>query len=641
MKIDKIEIAGFGKLNNFTFDFDSGLNLIVGENESGKSTVCDFLLSMLYDMPNDLKRASFSENIRQKYKPWKNESFGGRMFFTDDNGKQYILEKSFGKTSRSDRSKLMDAESWEECGSGENIGERFLGLSREGFLKTLYIKATDIGSMQGGGEEVLAKLSNMETSGDEDISYINIKNALEKEMFSLLSKTGRGGKIAALKEEEIRLSLELSKMEHQSFSLEKDRERMAELKEKVGGLEKEISLYEEKQETAIRHEQFVAQKKSGETKNIIKKRLEAETERLKELYKNKEQYNDKHNNTELMWVLSKKESEREKITDHMSMGMSVFAAILSFVVMLVLGFFAKQVILLAAFGAAISAVIIIGSLIFNKKNKEKREALDTEISEIKKQIDEKEKLSEIEKLIKETEKTVDELNNSLSALGDDQNTLFTKEEMEYSGEASSGIIAKIRAFKEKQKLLNDEYYNLSVSIAKQSGDGKTVSDISSELSAIKDEIKVCEKELFAYQKASEWLEKAFDEIKQNYSPALNKRIEEIFKNLTNGKYDGVRLGENLSVNYKNEHGEIVQSGHLSSGAFDLLYISLRFAAMGLLCEKIPPVILDDAFIQQDDARLKLIVDYINENEKFSQVIAFTCHKKTAELFKNVKTIEIS
>ena len=34
MQINKIEINGFGKLINKTFEFTSGLNLIVDDNES-------------------------------------------------------------------------------------------------------------------------------------------------------------------------------------------------------------------------------------------------------------------------------------------------------------------------------------------------------------------------------------------------------------------------------------------------------------------------------------------------------------------------------------------------------------------------------------------------------------------------------
>lgn len=39
MKIEKLEIRNFGKMQNRTLEFSDGIQLISGENESGKSTV--------------------------------------------------------------------------------------------------------------------------------------------------------------------------------------------------------------------------------------------------------------------------------------------------------------------------------------------------------------------------------------------------------------------------------------------------------------------------------------------------------------------------------------------------------------------------------------------------------------------------
>ena len=38
MKIEKLEIRNFGKMQNRTLEFSDGIQLISGENESGKST---------------------------------------------------------------------------------------------------------------------------------------------------------------------------------------------------------------------------------------------------------------------------------------------------------------------------------------------------------------------------------------------------------------------------------------------------------------------------------------------------------------------------------------------------------------------------------------------------------------------------
>ena len=43
MIIKKIQINGFGNLENKTIEFNNGLNLLYGENESGKSTIINFI----------------------------------------------------------------------------------------------------------------------------------------------------------------------------------------------------------------------------------------------------------------------------------------------------------------------------------------------------------------------------------------------------------------------------------------------------------------------------------------------------------------------------------------------------------------------------------------------------------------------
>ena len=48
MIIKSLEIISFGKFKNKTIDFDDGLNVICGDNESGKSTIMSFIYAMLY-----------------------------------------------------------------------------------------------------------------------------------------------------------------------------------------------------------------------------------------------------------------------------------------------------------------------------------------------------------------------------------------------------------------------------------------------------------------------------------------------------------------------------------------------------------------------------------------------------------------
>ena len=48
MRIITAHIYGYGKLVNRTFNFREGMNLILGYNETGKSTLMSFIKAMLY-----------------------------------------------------------------------------------------------------------------------------------------------------------------------------------------------------------------------------------------------------------------------------------------------------------------------------------------------------------------------------------------------------------------------------------------------------------------------------------------------------------------------------------------------------------------------------------------------------------------
>ena len=80
MKLISCYISSFGKLKDFSYSFDSGLNTINQENGWGKSTFATFIKCMFYGI-NSGKR-SISENERIKFKPWNStERFGGNIVF--------------------------------------------------------------------------------------------------------------------------------------------------------------------------------------------------------------------------------------------------------------------------------------------------------------------------------------------------------------------------------------------------------------------------------------------------------------------------------------------------------------------------------------------------------------------------------
>ena len=93
MRLSKIEIIHFGKLSNVSFELDKNLNLFLGNNEAGKSTIVAFIKQILFGFHLKSKKSKFFED----YFPLDHVSpMGGKLFFEDEKNK-YILERLYTK----------------------------------------------------------------------------------------------------------------------------------------------------------------------------------------------------------------------------------------------------------------------------------------------------------------------------------------------------------------------------------------------------------------------------------------------------------------------------------------------------------------------------------------------------------------
>ena len=58
MKIKELRLKNFGKFTNKEIHFLDGMNVIYGENESGKSTLYTFIRAMLFGLERGRGRAA-------------------------------------------------------------------------------------------------------------------------------------------------------------------------------------------------------------------------------------------------------------------------------------------------------------------------------------------------------------------------------------------------------------------------------------------------------------------------------------------------------------------------------------------------------------------------------------------------------
>ena len=61
MKINNIQINGFGTLKDKNLKLEDGINLIYGNNETGKSTLANFIKAIFYGVNRNKNGNAFSE----------------------------------------------------------------------------------------------------------------------------------------------------------------------------------------------------------------------------------------------------------------------------------------------------------------------------------------------------------------------------------------------------------------------------------------------------------------------------------------------------------------------------------------------------------------------------------------------------
>ncbi|WP_165274675.1 AAA family ATPase [Thermotoga sp. Ku-13t] len=79
MQIRRLYIKGFGKLKSFKLELKPGLNVVYGPNESGKTTLYNFIRSCI---------CGLSEKELEKYRPWDGSELNGEIVLLLHEGKE-------------------------------------------------------------------------------------------------------------------------------------------------------------------------------------------------------------------------------------------------------------------------------------------------------------------------------------------------------------------------------------------------------------------------------------------------------------------------------------------------------------------------------------------------------------------------
>ena len=274
MKLLKCHIENFGKLSDYNYTFENGLNTIKEENGFGKTTFAAFIKAMFYGM--EVKRNSKVLIDRKKYMPWQGGAFGGGIEF-EINNKKYKIERFFGKKEAEDTFKLYDLSTNLECKDyTENIGEEIFKLNKEAYERSTFVSGQNIETSMN--DSLNAKLGNiLENENDVNTSEQAIE-ILDKAIKNY-KKTGDRGEInqKILEKTTLEKKLEQSKINEKILQDRKDKYNSlkVQLKEKEQELENINVLLSKKAQEETKNAKFenykILENNLNESKNKFNK----------------------------------------------------------------------------------------------------------------------------------------------------------------------------------------------------------------------------------------------------------------------------------------------------------------------------------------------------------------------------------
>ncbi len=200
---------------------------------------------------------------------------------------------------------------------------------------------------------------------------------------------------------------------------------------------------------------------------------------------------------------------------------------------------------------------------------------------------------------------------------------------------------KVALLEEKERI-NKEFIETTKSeekiVEKISSLERSVRSIQSfeeEIELLKAEKAEDDRRIKVLNLLEEKINATIDTVQRTVMPEVNTVIGDIVKNVTDNRYDDVKVSGDLEVYVTDkENNKIVEIDSLSAGTIDLLYVGLRIGMAGLFNNNKPvPIFFDDTFAQIDDKRLKNLLQYLASLDR--QIFIFTCHMREDEILNEL------
>lgn len=633
MKINKIKINSYGKLKEKEIQLHDGINIVYGENESGKSTLLKFIVNSFYGISKNKKGKEYSDFDR--YLPWTGEEFSGKIEYELNNKEKYEVYRDFKK-----KNPQIFNSSKEEISKQFNIdktkGNEFFyeqtKMDEELFLSTVVVSQQEVRLGKQEQNMLVQKIANLVGTGDDNVSY---KKAIDRINRRQLDEIGTDRS----REKPINvLSRKIKELEGKKEELEKYENLKYEIEENKNKLGQQIT----KQESIIN----ILKELKQINENKI---LEEEKIKIKEQIKIENEEKIKNNLNKINQIKNSNKNileNKEKIKNNKINKKIFFIFILLIIINLLQFYLLKNKIFNYTFLLTIPLFLIIYYIYKinrnrkihqkERKNKKELEKINLEINNLNNEIN----------LIKENnenlEKEIIELKNNLNLKINLEKEKIKNKYLKYNEKNTINNIINTENINLKIEETQNELNNKKIELESLNLEQKNIEPKLENLSKIEEELVNSKNKMLTLEKLNESFEltkqviiKSYDKMKNTVTPKFTRALSNNISRITDEKYTNIIFNDEQGIIIELDNGNYIPVDKLSIGTIDQLYLSLRLSMLEELSKEYMPIILDESFAYYDTKRLKNILEYISEKFKNHQVIILTCTNREKEILEEL------
>ncbi len=178
MEIQELIIKSYGKFRDHSIAFKPGINIIYGDNESGKSTIHSFIRAMFFGLNRARGKAARTDEYKLR-QPWDAPgAFMGSMRIKE-NDEIYRIDRCFDRSTEP-LALVNETRASESEDPQGDLDALLGGISEAAFVNSVFIPQAHAETDEGLAEELRRTMINSDSAMDEGVDVTRALDSLRK-----------------------------------------------------------------------------------------------------------------------------------------------------------------------------------------------------------------------------------------------------------------------------------------------------------------------------------------------------------------------------------------------------------------------------------------------------------------------------